>query len=380
MNNIVSIYNFKGGVGKTTNTHELAWSLCRAGQNVLVLDFDPQCSVSSLFLMHEMRIQNGQGISTTLDDENGVTEDWDTFLARTHHPTISQYLQNDIPATRVCRFVRGDQFSEINLVVGDEMISAFESALYVSNSMIPQPLMQSFRQIITPYEMLVRLSVRHQPDVIILDLNPTWGALNKNLLGISQYWICPCAIDCFTLSAIRTLTRRIQAEILQLNAGDVSNQRYLLQESFGRAGLVVNHSSIRFLGSIVNKFRVQSWPTGNSSEGIERVIANLQDACQLIPFTVPAPFSLRLSNLEQVSVVSHRTGIPPNFVTSKLCSSSSYPQQNVAPRVQVWNDQIKLAVDLLCQLLTLNQINTPYVLHLSGVNTRVKRAILESVV
>ena len=39
---IISFLNFKGGVGKTTSTHSIAAGLQMKGKKVLVIDMDPQ--------------------------------------------------------------------------------------------------------------------------------------------------------------------------------------------------------------------------------------------------------------------------------------------------------------------------------------------------
>lgn len=51
---IISIYIKKGGSGKTTSTHSLAAALTELGKKVLVIDLDPQGSLS--FLMTEEEI------------------------------------------------------------------------------------------------------------------------------------------------------------------------------------------------------------------------------------------------------------------------------------------------------------------------------------
>ncbi|WP_152906057.1 ParA family protein, partial [Pseudomonas putida] len=43
---ILSVFNNKGGVGKTTLTYHLAHSLSEAGHKVLLLDADPQCNLT----------------------------------------------------------------------------------------------------------------------------------------------------------------------------------------------------------------------------------------------------------------------------------------------------------------------------------------------
>ncbi|WP_338140532.1 ParA family protein [Candidatus Kirkpatrickella diaphorinae] len=43
---ILTIFNNKGGVGKTTLTYHLAHSFAEIGKRVLVVDLDPQCNLT----------------------------------------------------------------------------------------------------------------------------------------------------------------------------------------------------------------------------------------------------------------------------------------------------------------------------------------------
>ena len=46
---VISVMNYKGGVGKTTVTANLAAALAKRGRRVLLIDLDPQCSLSFSF-------------------------------------------------------------------------------------------------------------------------------------------------------------------------------------------------------------------------------------------------------------------------------------------------------------------------------------------
>lgn len=62
---IISFYNQKGGVGKTSTTALVGYNLAKMGFKVLVIDFDPQANITQLYLKTATR--NGKvKINTTL--------------------------------------------------------------------------------------------------------------------------------------------------------------------------------------------------------------------------------------------------------------------------------------------------------------------------
>jgi len=50
----LSVFNHKGGVGKTTLTMNLAAALADMGRRVLVVDSDPQCNLTSYLIADDV--------------------------------------------------------------------------------------------------------------------------------------------------------------------------------------------------------------------------------------------------------------------------------------------------------------------------------------
>ncbi|MFW5760423.1 MAG: ParA family protein [Cyclobacteriaceae bacterium] len=47
--NVLTFFNNKGGVGKTTMVYHIAWMLSELGKRVIAVDLDPQSNLSAMF-------------------------------------------------------------------------------------------------------------------------------------------------------------------------------------------------------------------------------------------------------------------------------------------------------------------------------------------
>jgi chromosome partitioning protein len=82
---IVSVINYKGGVGKTTLTANLGSELARRGSRVLLIDLDPQCSLTFSFY-------SPSGLGPQVPANHTIKAWYETFVDGIPQTQLSQYM------------------------------------------------------------------------------------------------------------------------------------------------------------------------------------------------------------------------------------------------------------------------------------------------
>ncbi|WP_375003441.1 ParA family protein [Aeromicrobium sp. CTD01-1L150] len=164
---VIALCNQKGGVGKTTTTINLGAALVEAGRRVLLVDFDPQGSmtVGLGFNAHEME----QSIYHVLMD--------------------SDLLLRDI--------VMETSVDGLDLVPSNIDLSAAEMRL-VTEVGREQVLARVLRPVL------------HEYDVILIDCQPSLGLLTVNALTSADGVIVPLECEYFALRGVALLKETIE--------------------------------------------------------------------------------------------------------------------------------------------------------------------------
>ena len=111
---VYAITNQKGGVGKTTTTVNLGIGLAKAGNKVLLIDFDPQASLTAS-LGYKQPDELDDTISTVLEHNETTAVKISVAGATNHTPVIPQRAGNmNVNANRRTTPLRDDMIAELN--------------------------------------------------------------------------------------------------------------------------------------------------------------------------------------------------------------------------------------------------------------------------
>lgn len=178
---VIAIANQKGGAGKTTTTKNLGYALKQAGKKVLLVDFDPQYSLSTCM-----------GVDSTDDEEVTMPDLMDCIMTNQKLPDKDTYIKN----------IRG-----VDIILGNLALSATEMKLvgildreYVLKTIIDE--------------------VKREYDYILIDCNPSLGMLVINalaacdsvLIPVDSNFLASKGLELFLGTIIR-VTKRINTGI-----------------------------------------------------------------------------------------------------------------------------------------------------------------------
>ena len=207
---IISIFNNKGGVGKTTLTFHLAHSLGEMGKKVLLIDLDPQCNLTIF-------AQSMEAIHDTWVVEDDFIEDFAAAKSKMSSNSFDEMLKKNRSIHFLLKTTE-DGTAElgelppaanigknVDLIPGRLTLHLFEAKLGERWSGIYQGDPLSIRTATRVRTLSYEYAAKSGYDIVILDTSPSLGALNRDLLSLADGFIIPCAPDLFSLYGIRNI-------------------------------------------------------------------------------------------------------------------------------------------------------------------------------
>jgi chromosome partitioning protein len=183
---IITFFNNKGGVGKTSLVYHVACMLAELGYRVVAADLDPQANLTSAFL-----------------DEEQVENLWSSEHRRTVWGAIEPFQEGAGPIADAELTKTLDE--HLVLLPGDLALSAFEDDLSTEWLSCLGGKPRSFRIMSAFYTVLRQAAERHSASFVLVDVGPTLGAINRAALVASDHVVIPVAPDLFSLQGLRNL-------------------------------------------------------------------------------------------------------------------------------------------------------------------------------
>jgi len=205
---VIAFFNNKGGVGKTSMVYHLSWMFADQGMRVIAADLDPQCNLTAAFLDDDRLEEAMRSDSDTLTVFRAIQP----LKSGTGDIADAQVLSGPSlaePFKRASGDISDAHVEEITdrlgLVLGDMALSTFEDQL---SEVWPKCLDRddrAFRVISSFWRILQRAADQHRAEVIIVDLGPNLGAINRAALISSDFVVVPLSPDLFSLQGLRNL-------------------------------------------------------------------------------------------------------------------------------------------------------------------------------
>lgn len=207
---IVTIFNNKGGVGKTTLTYHLAHALGELGKKVLLIDLDPQCNLTiialQMDLIHDIWTAEDQFIEDfATARDNAGRKAFTAILEKPRSIHFSLKPTEDGTA-EVEKLPPSISLQEnVHIIPGRLTLHLFEAKIGERWSGIYQGDPLSIRTGTRVRALAHEYAELHGYDIVILDTSPSLGALNRHLLSLADGFIIPCSPDLFSVYGIRNI-------------------------------------------------------------------------------------------------------------------------------------------------------------------------------
>lgn len=201
--NVVSVVNYKGGVGKTTLISNIAAKLASEGKKVLLIDLDPQGSLTFSFMHTDEWSKKYSNSKTIKNWFDGKLNDKDVNL--------DDYVINDLYINR--EYLRNNSLDLIASHLGLYDIS-MEMAIKLGG--------RGRRNISKNKNdclfMLKRglKDIGNKYDYVFIDCQPSFDLLTQNAIVASDYYIIPTKFDSLSTLGIDSLIFHIDNLIKEI--------------------------------------------------------------------------------------------------------------------------------------------------------------------
>ncbi|GAB4591876.1 AAA family ATPase [Edwardsiella tarda] len=311
----ISLFNNKGGVGKTTLTWNLSVALSAKGKSVLLIDFDPQCNLSIALL--------GEDVFSNLLEKTDTNP-----YGKTIRAFCQPFIQQDIPPTVHTfrpRYPMEDGAGRLDIVPGDFWLNNLSDIISVGTDLIAGNAVTRF---LIPSLIANKAQELNgcEYDYVLIDVPPSFNTIVRSALYCSDYYLVPCTADIFSAYCIGLI-----GETLPKFRDDW--EQGVKRSSAQGNSLISQKGSPQFAGWIFNGFDTRRNPGQAHASEIaadaahrDRIIESVhndlrQKLSQITTYPALAPFAqdTPITKIEDLNVMAPDSilqGVPLRYLSS----------------------------------------------------------------
>lgn len=191
MTKVITLYNNKGGVSKTTTLFNLAVYLAQEEKKVLLVDCDPQCNITELFF------------AANEDIENPEIELPGTSIYKTLYPRFTgEKAKIDVNDIELCEH---NLYTNLSLIKGDLEFARAETYFSTAwNQAVTENIHEKNTYVVFN-NLLQELGQQKSFDYILCDVGPSTGAITRTVILACDEIVVPLVPDRFCFQAVRLL-------------------------------------------------------------------------------------------------------------------------------------------------------------------------------
>ena len=194
---IISVINYKGGVGKTTITANLAAEMAFRGKKILAIDLDPQASLTFSFISVDEWRQNFEATKTIKNWYDAfIDKDTDLNLAKLigHPSKVNAGAKGHLDL--ICSHLA---LINVDLDLATRLMGGTERDLRNNYLRVHSRLRQGLESL-----------KAGDYDYVLIDCPPNFNIVTKTALAASDHLLVPTKPDYLSTLGIEQLTKHVE--------------------------------------------------------------------------------------------------------------------------------------------------------------------------
>lgn len=246
----------------------MGWMLAELGHKVIIVDADPQCNLTGVTLGLSNAWPPDDEVESNPDDpksqEYAQTQEkaqgfFHENVERTLYGALKPAFESEPRLLEPVKCIPVQGRPDLWILPGHLQLGEYEVTLSVAQEMSGSLL--ALRNVPGAVNYLLRQTAEAlDADFVLVDMSPSLGALNQNIVATSDLLFVPTSPDFFSIMALRSLARVLPRWIRWAEAAS-SN------EVLKSATYEFPSPRLKFAGSVIQRYRLYRSPTSINPYG-----------------------------------------------------------------------------------------------------------------